>query len=84
MLFNPLDRQKKTLFPGEKNIPGQPVCGIFILTSTTLIKKTGIASCDASKKKAMAKSMKVLIVPDEIVMNKIYLIRGKKVMPACR
>ena len=28
----------------------------------------------------MAKSTHRLIIPDEIVMNKIYLIRGQKVM----
>jgi hypothetical protein len=28
----------------------------------------------------MAKSTKALIIPDELVMNKIYLIRGQKVM----
>jgi hypothetical protein len=28
----------------------------------------------------MAKSIKALIIPDELVMNKIYLIRGQKVM----
>ena len=28
----------------------------------------------------MAKASKTLIIPDELVMNKIYLIRGQKVM----
>ncbi len=28
----------------------------------------------------MAKARKALIIPDELVMNKIYLIRGQKVM----
>ena len=28
----------------------------------------------------MAKNTKMLIIPDELVMNKIYLIRGQKVM----
>ena len=29
----------------------------------------------------MAKASKTLMIPDELVMNKIYLIRGQKVMP---
>jgi hypothetical protein len=29
----------------------------------------------------MAKSAKSFMIPDELVMNKIYLIRGQKVMP---
>ena len=28
----------------------------------------------------MAKATKTLMIPDELVMNKIYLIRGQKVM----
>ena len=28
----------------------------------------------------MAKTSKALMIPDELVMNKIYLIRGRKVM----
>lgn len=28
----------------------------------------------------MAKQTSLIIVPDEVIMNKIYLIRGKKVM----
>lgn len=28
----------------------------------------------------MAKTTKILMIPDELVMNKIYLIRDKKVM----
>ena len=28
----------------------------------------------------MAKASKTLIIPDELVMNKIYLIRGQKIM----
>lgn len=28
----------------------------------------------------MAKATKTLMIPDELVMNKIYMIRGRKVM----
>jgi phage regulator Rha-like protein len=34
----------------------------------------------ANTTKPMAKASKALIIPDELVMNKIYLIRGQKVM----
>ncbi len=32
----------------------------------------------------MAKATKALMIPDQLVLNKIYFIRGQKVMPACR
>ena len=39
-----------------------------------------IAKCDTSKTYHMAKSKSALIVPDEILMSKIYYFRGYKVM----
>jgi len=39
-----------------------------------------VANCVLKKKPVMAKATKELMIPDELVMNKIYIIRGKKVM----
>jgi ORF6N domain. len=35
---------------------------------------------DQNPDEVMAKTKKELMIPDELVMNKIYVIRGKKVM----
>jgi hypothetical protein len=41
---------------------------------------TGITSCDTSKTYLMAESIKSIVVAEEAIISKIYLIRGHKVM----
>ena len=41
---------------------------------------TGITTCDTSKTYLMAESIKSIVVAEEAIISKIYLIRGHKVM----
>jgi hypothetical protein len=45
-----------------------------------LYYKTEDTNCDFNPEKIMTKKNLAPVVPDEIVMNKIYFIRGQKVM----
>ena len=62
------------------NWKSQIVTSIFYKV-TVCDLRTGFANCGTAKcESIMAKTVKELMIPDELVMNKIYFVRGQKIM----